>query len=195
MRALCTISLLTVALFATPILAAEPTAASVPGGGMAVSAKFEATVVTVNLKSRKVTLRSKDGETFDLVAGAEARNLDNLRAGDQVSAEYFEAIAMQLKKVKGEAHTTAGAMVGRTPKGKKPGALFEREVQFVADVIAVDSVKKLVTVKGAAGRIVELKVEDPAKLAEVKVGDQVEGVFSQALAITVTAQAAPKTKK
>lgn len=193
MRALCTLSLLTASLLATPVFAAEPAAAaSAPGAGIAAAVKVDATVVTVNLKARKVTLRTKDGETFDLVAGEEARNLDQLRAGDQVSAEYFEAVALQLKKVKGEAHTTVGAMAARTPKGKKPGALFEREVQFVADVIAVDTVKKIVTVKGAGGRVVELNVQDPAKLAEVKVGDQVEGVFSQALAITVTTPAKKK---
>jgi len=195
MRSICTLSLLAAFLIGSPVFAAEtqsaPSSATQPAA-MSSSTKFEASVVSVNLKKRLVTLRSADGETLELLAGEEARNLEQLRAGDLVAAEYTEAIAMQLKKVKAEAHTTAGAMVGRTPKGKKPGALFEREVSFVADIIAVNAATKIVTVKGAGGRIVDITVNDPAKLAAAKVGDQVEGVFVQALSITVKAEAAKK---
>ncbi|MEC5384854.1 hypothetical protein VVD49_03925 [Uliginosibacterium sp. H3] len=201
MRSICTLSLLAACLLASPAFAADaqsaPVAAVPSGRLIANGAEFEATVVAVNLKTRLVTLRSKDNETFQLTAGEEARNLDQLKPHDIVKAKYAEAIAMQLKKVKGEAHTTVDTMVGRTPKGKKPGGLFEREVSFVADVTAVDTAAKVVTINGAGGRVVDLTVTDPANLAAVKVGDQVEGVFAQSLEITVTgkkeaAKAKPK---
>ena len=196
MRSICTLSLLAASLLATPVFAADAQsapAASAPGALVAGTATFEATVVSVDVKKRVVKLKTKDGETIELAAGEEARNLDQLKAGDIVNGKYVEAIAMQLKKVKGEAHTTVDTMVGRTPKGKKPGGLFQREVSFVADVTAVNAAAKTVTVKGAGGRVVDITVTDPANLAAVKVGDQVEGVFAQSLEIVVTGKAPAKS--
>ena len=199
MRSVFTLSLAAALLLSTPAFATETQsepAAVTPSGVAGGAARFEATVVSVDQKTRVITLRSKAGETFQLTAGTEARNLDQLHKDDRVVAKYAEALALQLKKVKGKAHTTVGAMVGRSPKGKKPGALFEREVSFVADVTAVDAAAKLVTVKGAGGRIVDIKVNDPAKLSEIKVGDQVEGVFLQSLAIVTSEPAkTAETKK
>jgi Cu/Ag efflux protein CusF len=196
MRSICTLSLLAASLLATPVFAADAQsapAAAAPGALVAGTATFEATVVSVDVKKRVVKLKTKDGETIELAAGEEARNLDQLKAGDIVNGKYVEAIAMQLKKVKGEAHTTVDTMVGRTPKGKKPGGLFQREVSFVADVTAVNAAAKTVTVKGAGGRVVDITVTDPANLAAVKVGDQVEGVFAQSLEIVVTGKAPAKS--
>jgi Cu/Ag efflux protein CusF len=201
MRSLCTLSLLAACLLASPVFAADAQSApaALPGAMAAAGASFEATVVAVNRKTRLVTMRTKDNETIQVTAGEEVRNLDQLQPHDILTGKYVEAIALQLKKTKSEAHTTVDTMVGRTPKGKKPGALFQREVSFVADVIAVDATAKTVTVKGAAGRVVDISVKDPAKLAAVKVGDQVEGVFAQSFEIAVKekapAKAPAKSKK
>jgi len=44
----------------------------------------------------------------------------------------------------------------------------------------------MVTLKGP-NRTVELKVKDPALLQKIKVGDQVDATFTEAIAIEVTA--------
>ena len=60
-----------------------------------------------------------------------------------------------------------------------------REVDFVADVVDVDSKTGTVTILGAKGRVVKLKIKDPAVLAEIKKGDQIEGTYVQATGIIV----------
>ena len=56
--------------------------------------------------------------------------------------------------------------------------------------VAVNTKEKYVTLRGPKGNSVELSVPDPTQLKLVKVGDQVEVVYSEALAITV--EPAPK---
>ena len=43
-----------------------------------------------------------------------------------------------------------------------------REVSFVADVMEVDTKASTITVLGAKGRVVKLKIKDPAVLAELQ---------------------------
>ncbi|HSD37155.1 MAG TPA: hypothetical protein VLC92_06580 [Rhodocyclaceae bacterium] len=201
MRSICTLSLLAASLLALPVHAADaPPAASASAHAtsapalVAASVEFEATIVAVDHKTRVVTLRTKQNETVQVTAGDEVHNFDQLHPGDIISGKYAEAVALQLNKVKGEAHTTVDTTVGHAPKGKRPGGTFERQVSFVADVTAVDAAAKKVSLKGAGGHVVDVAVNDPAKLAEVKVGDQVKGVVTQSLDITVTSKAAAKSK-
>jgi Cu/Ag efflux protein CusF len=56
---------------------------------------------------------------------------------------------------------------------------------IVADVVEVHPKNKTVTLKGPKGNTVDLVVEDPAQLANIKKGDQVEAVYTEALAISV----------
>jgi hypothetical protein len=42
-----------------------------------------------------------------------------------------------------------------------------------------------VTLKGPKGNYVDLQLQDPKQLARVKKGDQVEAVFTEAVALTV----------
>jgi Cu/Ag efflux protein CusF len=208
MRSICTLSLLAASLLALPAYAADaqsaPKAASAPAAAPAASAPaamiagsidFEATIVSVDAKTRVVTIRTKQNETIQVTAGEEVHNFDQLHPGDIISGKYAEAVALQLNKVKGEAHTTVDTAVGRAPKGKKPGGTFERQVSFIADVTAVDAATKKVSIKGAGGHVVAITVNDAAKLAEIKVGDQVQGVFAQSLDLTVTAKGSKSSAK
>ena len=60
-----------------------------------------------------------------------------------------------------------------------------RQMTVVADVVNVNSKSKIVTLKGPKGNMVDLKVEDPAQLANIRKGDQVEAVYTEAVAISV----------
>jgi hypothetical protein len=60
-----------------------------------------------------------------------------------------------------------------------------REVQIVANVVAVNPRNRSVTLKGPRGNTLGPIVEDPEQFANVKKGDQVESVYTEALAISV----------
>jgi hypothetical protein len=54
-------------------------------------------------------------------------------------------------------------------------------VTFVADVQQVDRKNQTVTLRGAV-KTIRLKIKDPEQLKLIKKGDQVEGVFAEAVA-------------
>jgi hypothetical protein len=81
------------------------------------------------------------------------------------------------------ARTEQKGAVGAKP-GEAPGGAVGRQVTIVADVVAVDAAKQVVTLKGPQ-RTVELKVPDPEQFKRIAKGDQVEATFTQALALAV----------
>ncbi|MNY75119.1 hypothetical protein D3C86_2143180 [compost metagenome] len=59
-----------------------------------------------------------------------------------------------------------------------------------ADVVAVNTSTRTVTLKGPKGRTVDLLVEDPERLKGIKKGDRVEAVYTEAVAVSVQPAAA-----
>ncbi|NJD25309.1 MAG: hypothetical protein FIB06_07865 [Betaproteobacteria bacterium] len=166
---------------AKPAPADKAIPAMIVGGAI----KAEAEVVAVDVKARKITLKGEEGTIQEIVVGKEMRNLPQVKVGDRVVAEYNQVVAMRLKKTPGLRVTEEREGGARAAAGEKPGVVLAKETHFVADVIAVDGKKSVVTIKGAKGRIVDLKVKDKAVLKEIKVGDQVEGVYDQVLSLVV----------
>jgi Cu/Ag efflux protein CusF len=156
------------------------------------SAKVTATVTAVDPATRTVTLKGKDGKVKEVAMGAEVRNFDQLKVGDVVQVEYKEALALSLKKDGGPPASAAQKeTVSRAAPGAKPGGSAAREVTVTADVVAVNPSAKTVTLRGPAGNLVDMMVEDPAQLKGIKKGDQVQAVYTEALAVSVM----PKGKK
>lgn len=174
--------------------------ATAPGKALATqTTKATATVVSLDAASRTVSLKTASGKVFDIVAGPEVRNFDQIKVGDVVAAEYVQALSLELKKR--TAGTTApGAPTvdqgaARTAQGDKPGVAGGRQVTALADVVAVDTKKHLVTLRGPRGNQVDLNVEDPAQLKNIKKGDQVEVVYTEAVAVVVVEAPKPAAKK
>jgi Cu/Ag efflux protein CusF len=164
-------------------------AATAPGQAVvAATVKTSATIVGLDPATRSITLKRKDGKVTTVNAGEEVRNYDQLKVGDTVTAEYVQALSLDLKKGgAAKAGVTGEVAAARSKPGQKPGGAVGRQVVVLADVVNVDAQKKLVTLKGPAGNTVDLAVEDPAQLKNIKKGDQVEAVYTEALAIKVEA--------
>lgn len=159
----------------------------------AESVKATATVVAIDLPNRIVTLKGDNGEVTLFKVGPEVKNLAQVKKGDVVTTEYTQAVALELKKGGGGiASATQQSASGAAKAGAKPAGVMTETTTIVANVTNVDTARKTVTVKGPAGNQVTMAVKDPAVLSQIKVGDQVEAVFTEALMISVTA---PTTKK
>jgi len=187
-------SLTIAALAAASILASQAaaqTGAAVVGKGPGVAAaaqtvKVTATITAIDAATRDVTLKGPQGREVVVTAGPEVRNFAQMKVGDKVDVEYAEALTLELKKGGGMpvAKTeTAGA--ARAKPGEQPAGLVGRQVTVVADVVAVDKDKQMVTLKGPK-QTVDLKVRDPKQLALIAKGDQVEAVYTQAVAVVVS---------
>jgi Cu/Ag efflux protein CusF len=148
--------------------------------------KVTATVQDIDAATRTVLLKTSNGKIVEVEVGDEARNFDQLKVGDVVTAVYRESLSLKLKKKGGDAPSVEETpSMQRTPAGDKPGGTLGREVKIVADVVAVNPKKNTVTLRGPKGNTLDLIVQDPAQFAEIKKGDQVDAVYTEALAISV----------
>jgi Cu/Ag efflux protein CusF len=161
-------------------------AASAPGqGAVLADERVSATVTAIDQTTRKVTLREADGTLLSFTAGPDVRNLAQVKVGDVVTLSHTIALVLELKKTSGGIRERVESEGGlRAAPGQMPGAIMAREVRVVADVTKIDTKNKTVTLRGP-NRSMKLRVDDPKQLAGIKVGDQVEATFVDAVAVTV----------
>ncbi|HSB95017.1 MAG TPA: hypothetical protein VLC91_01110 [Spongiibacteraceae bacterium] len=155
--------------------------------------KMTALVVDIDKKTRTLTLKQADGQSFDIVAGDEVRNFAQIKLNDEVVVDYVRSVSMALKKV-GADHSSPAAPIeavvaARAKPGEKPAAVLGRSVSAVAEVIDVDPAAKTMTLRGPRGHIVVLDVKNPDHFKLVKEGDQVQVDYTEAVAISVQPKA------
>jgi Cu/Ag efflux protein CusF len=163
-----------------------------PAGGViaAAAVKVTATVQEIDYKKRTFTLKAADGREESFEADAAVKNFDQIKKGDVVTATYNEALAYEVKKGGGATGAAVGAATAKP--GEKPAGVVAREVTITATITAIDEKAPSVTLKGPAGNVRTIKVKDAAKLKGVKVGDQVELIYTEALALSVEKAPAKK---
>lgn len=160
--------------------------ASEPGKvAMAETVNITATVEAIDKAKRLLTLKGPEGNSVVVQAGPAVKNFDQIKVGDKVAAQYIEALTLTLKPGGGamrEKIEREDAVAAKP--GEKPGAAVGRQVTVIADVIAVDAKKQSIRVKGPQ-RTVDLKVRDPNQFKLIKVGDQIQATFVEAVALAV----------
>ncbi|SPA31387.1 conserved hypothetical protein; putative exported protein [Cupriavidus taiwanensis] len=148
--------------------------------------KATATVAAIDAATRTVTLKDEQGKLTDVQVGDDVRNFGQLRVGDAVTAEYTQALSVSLNRQSGIRSSSEREITQRAAPGAKPGGMVGREVTVTADVVAVDTKTGMVTLKGPQGRMVDVHVADPKQLKAVRAGEQVQAVYTEAIAISVT---------
>ena len=149
--------------------------------------RASALITALDKKTRTLTLKNSSGQSFDIVAGPEVRNFDQIVVGDTVNVEYVKALSFELKKA-GTADATepsVAAATARAEPGQKPAGAAAGSVTVIAEVVDVNSEQKTITLKGPKGNFVELDVKNPDQFKVVKKGDKVMVTYSEAVAIVV----------
>jgi len=160
-------------------------AASAPGkGGVVGAVKVTATVVALDASTRTATLKGEKGKIVDVVVPPEAKNFDQIRVGDLVTVEYMRALTLELKGKGNIRSGSSQAASAPAPAGAVAGGSVARQVVVLANVTAVNAKENVITLRGPKGNSVDVQV-DPSQLKLVKVGDQVEAVYTEAVAVTV----------
>jgi len=175
-----------------PAPAAGAVVASEPGKAAIVqAAEMSAQVVGIDKATRTLTLKVKKGQVVDVVASDDVKNFDQIKLGDLVVARYAEALTLELKKGKG---ASGGVKMSedsaKAKPGERPAVIGARQVTALVDVVGVDPKAGTITVKGPAGNLTALKVQNPDQFKVVKKGDQIEVTYTEALALSV--EPAPK---
>ncbi len=144
-----------------------------PGKAAAVqTVKITATIAAIGHRDTRChPSRDPQGNLLTVTAGPDVKNFDKLKVGDQVDLQYVEALTLELKKgggliVRGR---TDKADAVAAKKGEMPGAAAGRQVTIIADVVAVDAAKQIVTLKGPK-QTVDLRIADPGAVQAYRQG-------------------------
>ena len=148
-----------------------------------------ATIQSIDKTNRVVTLKGEKGSDIEVTVPSQMEGFNSLRVGDQVSATYYDAVALSIRKPGDPAPAAPYTSVQR--KEGTPGSQTRKEQTFTATIDAIDANAPSVRLKGSQGRVVTLAVRDPGQLKSLKVGDGVDVTYYQSLMVKV-ARAAKK---
>ena len=147
------------------------------------------TVTSINHESREVVLKNEAGDEQSFVIGKEARNLDQVNAGDIVTIKAAQAVALALypagDAMKGRVEKTS---VSRSELGQKPHMSISREVELTGKVAKLDKQTRMAVIQGKNADI-ELEVAADVDLDKINVGDVVQATYLEMISITVNAPA------
>lgn len=141
-------------------------------------------VVAIEQGSRTMTVKDDKGIYETVQAPAGMTRFSELKVGDKVTLRYYENVVVRLKKPGEAAVDVDSAALTRTP-GSAPGgtAAIQRTITVV--VTAMDPTTNAVAVRGPNGYVYSRKVADQKTFAMLKVGDQLEMTWTEALLISV----------
>ncbi len=162
-----------------------PESAPLAGIAEGETVRVRGTIVKIDKENQAVTFKGPSGNTLTLQVKNPA-NLDAVKVGDNVIANYTQAIAVRLLKP-GEAVPSESVVEERVTA--KPGELphggIAREVTLTARIEKIDKAAQTVSLVGPDGRSEVVKVRDPKNLDRIQVGDEIVITFVQALAIAL----------
>jgi len=159
--------------------------ADAEGGGVVVSVVGE--ITAVDAANRIVSIKGPKGNVSDMLVDERVRNLDKVKVGDRVRLTYRVGVALALLKggdgIREKVETEGAA---RSAPGARPGGELVKTTTVVANVDAVNRKRRIVTLRGPEGKVVDVHVKDPEVLKDVKVGDQVGARITESVAVRVT---------
>jgi len=160
------------------------------GVGQTESVSARATVKSIDLQTRTVTLETPGGNTIVLKVGDQVRNLPQVKPGDTVVAHYYTSSAYVLAppgtKLPQDSLTVAGA---RAKPGERPAGAVGSKLVVTGLVVGVDPTLHTVSLVDPAGgpirtvNVVTRQGQQSMKL--IKVGDTITAIITEAVLIGV----------
>lgn len=191
MLALRTKFIVALTAFSLASVAWATEAAKMPAGSVSEVTTLKATVTGIDVPGRVVTLKGAKGNSVTFHVSDDVRNLDKVKVGDVVVAKYYESIAYRVTKPGATGAAAVDAAAAAAP-GQLPAGAIAKSDTVKAKITAIGKHKDSVTLKGPEGNSVTIKVKNPKNLDGVKVGDDVEVTYTEALAVSVEPAAAKK---
>jgi hypothetical protein len=160
-----------------------------PTGGLAGQeselAQMTATIDSIDKKGRVVTVKTQDNRLVSIKAGPDVRNLEQLKKGDTLELDYFEAVDFEVRQPTEEEKQIAGLdidVAARATEGEKPAGIVAGERVDILTVESIDKKKQLITLKAPEG-YVTVKAKYPQNLRMLKIGDTVVVKTSELFAV------------
>ena len=153
---------------------------------------LQAKITAIDPNTRAVTLKGASGNSVTVTAGPLVR-LDLLQVGQTVNAKYYRSVAFVVNPPRGGNGVPVSdaqfAQVTMQPV-QAPGGVALRMVKISGTVVGVDlSSNSISLINPSGGQVYTIDVTDPARIAmlpSLHVGDTINAVVSQVLAVSIT---------
>jgi hypothetical protein len=142
------------------------------------------TIEAIDHTNRTLTVKSDKGIYETIQAPPGMQRFDELKVGDKITARYYENVVVRLKKP-GEAAVDVDTAALTRGQGKTPAGTLAAQRTITVTVTAMDPKARSVTVKGPNGYNYSRKVADKKTYDMLKVGDQLDMTWTDALLISV----------
>ena len=150
------------------------------------------TITAINYSEREMTLKGPDGRLETFAVDRQVQRFSEARVGDKVSVDYFLGIDAEVRPPTNEEQANPLKELGttriRAGSDAAPAAYDLRRYRALATIESVDKTANTVTVKGPRGRLYTSRVNNPARLNQVRIGDSVVMTFTEATAIALKPQ-------
>jgi hypothetical protein len=147
-----------------------------------------ATVQSVDVANRLMTVKTEAGDLVTLEVGPEVQNLVQVRDGDRVVVRYREAIGAVINNDAAGQPVNIDVDTDRARLGQRPSARASATTNVPVTIISADTRSNLVTFSGADGLVRSITVATPQArefIKQLKKGDTVVLSFTEALAVSV----------
>ena len=147
-----------------------------------------ATVESVDVLNRLMTIKTEAGDLVTLEVGPEVQNLVQVRQGDRVVVRYREAIGARISNDAAGQPVSIDVDTDRARLGQRPSARASATTNVPVTINSVDTRSNLVTFSGPDGLVRSITVATPEGrdfIRQLKKGDTVVLSFTEALAVSV----------
>jgi hypothetical protein len=145
-----------------------------------------ATVVSIDLETRKVVLMGESGVELEVIANNMTNNLDQVSPGDTVNAKVVERVSIEL--VKGDDLQAMDLNIDGSTQAEDGEMPARAEIETTVNVYTVEAIDfgaNTFKLRNAEGEVDEFTAQDPANLAKAAIGDAVVVTTTEAIAVEV----------
>ena len=165
-------------------------AADIPLSATVEADQVTTKVLAVDAAKHQVVLEGAEGQQVHVQLSDKAKNLANLRVGDQVKVEVQRSVAAYLdtdvdKGLPGTVERSGE--LRNAPGTENPGGEAYRQIQVQLKITKIDLKNNQVTLENPQGKSKTLDVKKPeiqARLKDLKVGQSVVVTYTDVLKVT-----------
>jgi hypothetical protein len=142
------------------------------------------TVEAIEQSTRTLTVKNDKGIYETIQAGPDVTRFSELKVGDKITVRYYDNVVVRVKKP-GEAAVDVDSAALTKGQGQRPAGTAATQKTMTVTITAMDPKARSITVKGPNGYNYSRKVEDKKAFDQLKVGDQLDLTWTEAMLISV----------
>jgi hypothetical protein len=183
MKTLSRMTLASALVTSALLLTSNPAVAqsrTIEGDSISVTVTIEA----IEQSTRTLTVKDDKGIYETIQAPPEMKRFSELKVGDKITARYYDNVVVRMKKP-GEAAVDVDSAALTRGKGASAAGTAAAQRTITVTVTALDPKANSVTVKGPNNYVYSRKVRDKKTFNALKVGDQLDMTWTEAVLISV----------